>query len=218
MNALRQVWETTYGRGSVVGLAPSAAAAEVLATELGIDCENTAKWLHDHHVGRVRLHAGQLVILDEASLAGTATLDEITAHAATTGAKVLMVGDWAQLGAIDAGGAFGLLVRDRNDDMAELVEVHRFRHAWERGASLRLRRGDTTSIAAYARHGRLIDGDLDDILDTAYTAWRQDIAAGKSTLMIAETRDTTAELNSRVSDPNIERNSCVIEGEDIELR
>jgi hypothetical protein len=197
MNALRHVWQATYGPGSVVGLAPSAAAAEVLATELGIDCENTAKWLHDHHVGRVRLHAGQLVILDEASLAGTATLDEITAYAAVTGAKVLMVGDWAQLGAIDAGGAFGLLVHDRDDDIAELVEVHRFRHAWERGASLRLRRGDTTSIAVYARHGRLIDGDLDDILDTAYTAWRQDIAAGKSSLMIAETRDTTAELNSR---------------------
>ena len=45
--------------GSVLGLAPSAAAAEVLAGELGIDTENTAKWLFEHRreaerVGKIR--------------------------------------------------------------------------------------------------------------------------------------------------------------------
>jgi conjugative relaxase-like TrwC/TraI family protein len=47
MAGLRAVWETAYGPGSVIGLAPSAAAAEVLADELGIDTENTAKWLFE---------------------------------------------------------------------------------------------------------------------------------------------------------------------------
>ena len=42
---LRAVWEAEHGPGSVIGLAPSAAAAEVLAGELGIDTDNTAKWL-----------------------------------------------------------------------------------------------------------------------------------------------------------------------------
>lgn len=45
MAGLRAAWEARFGAGSVVGLAPSAAAAEVLADELGIDTENTAKWL-----------------------------------------------------------------------------------------------------------------------------------------------------------------------------
>jgi ATP-dependent exoDNAse (exonuclease V) alpha subunit len=45
MAALRAAWETEHGEGSVIGLAPSAAAAEVLGDELGIDTENTAKWL-----------------------------------------------------------------------------------------------------------------------------------------------------------------------------
>ena len=48
MAGLRAVWEAEHGPGSVVGLAPSAAAAEVLSDELGIDTENTAKWLHEH--------------------------------------------------------------------------------------------------------------------------------------------------------------------------
>jgi hypothetical protein len=45
MSGLRSVWEQEHGKGSVIGLAPSAAAAEVLAAELGIGTENTAKWL-----------------------------------------------------------------------------------------------------------------------------------------------------------------------------
>jgi conjugative relaxase-like TrwC/TraI family protein len=48
MAALRAVWERAYGPGSVRGLAPSAAAAEVLAGELGIETENIAKWLFEH--------------------------------------------------------------------------------------------------------------------------------------------------------------------------
>lgn len=45
MAGLRRAWEVHFGAGSVVGLAPFAAAAEVLADELDIDTENTAKWL-----------------------------------------------------------------------------------------------------------------------------------------------------------------------------
>jgi conjugative relaxase-like TrwC/TraI family protein len=46
MRALLRAWTQQHGRGSVVGLAPSAAAAQVLADDLGIACENTAKWLY----------------------------------------------------------------------------------------------------------------------------------------------------------------------------
>ncbi len=50
MNALRRAWETEHGRGSVVGLAPSAVAAQVLSDDLGIPTENTAKWWQNHLV------------------------------------------------------------------------------------------------------------------------------------------------------------------------
>ena len=56
MAGLRAVWEAEHGAGSVLGLAPSAAAAEVLADELGIDTENTAKWLYEHRQEAERLH------------------------------------------------------------------------------------------------------------------------------------------------------------------
>ena len=70
MRALRAAWIAEHGRGSVVGLAPSAAAAQALADDLGVACDNTAKWLHEYDHGRTELRAGQLVIIDEATLAG----------------------------------------------------------------------------------------------------------------------------------------------------
>ncbi|WP_438940516.1 MobF family relaxase [Jiangella anatolica] len=196
MHALRRAWEREHGPGSVVGLAPSAAAADVLAGELGIQTENTAKWWHDHQARRTTFTAGQLVIVDEASLAGTLSLDRITAVAELAGAKVLLVGDYAQLQSVDAGGAFSLLVHDR-DDTPDLLEVHRFTHPWERTASLQLRHANADVIDTYIEHGRILDGDTDEMVDAAYTAWRADALAGKTSVLITEARESVTELNLR---------------------
>lgn len=196
MSALRRVWETEHGTGSVVGLAPSAVAAEVLAEDLGIATENTAKWWQNHLVHGTNFEAGQLVIIDEASLAGTLSLDRITHLAERAGAKVLLVGDFAQLQSVDAGGAFGLLVNDR-DDAPELVDVHRFENEWEKTASLALRHGRTQVIDTYLAHDRIREGDAEAMTDAAYAAWRTDRNAGLVSVLIAETRDDVTALNVR---------------------
>ncbi|MHB8296567.1 MAG: MobF family relaxase [Acidimicrobiales bacterium] len=237
MAALRAVWEAEHRAGSVVGLAPSAAAAEVLGLELGIDTENTAKWLTewrripelaarrdrlatrlDRHpqplsagarklreqleaAGRAvqerRFQAGQLVIVDEASLAGTFALDELVGAAKDARAKVLLVGDWAQLSAVEAGGAFSLLVAERGDLAPELVDVRRFRSEWEKAASVELRLGREAAIDAYESHGRVGGGERSEMLERLYQAWKADVDAGRSSLMIAADSATVAELNRR---------------------
>lgn len=196
---LRRAWEHQHGPGSVIGLAPSASAAEVLAADLGIGCENTAKWRHEHRRGRWDLRSGQLVILDEASLAGTLMLHELAEHAAAVGAKLVLVGDWAQLTAVDAGGVFGMLARDRRE-APQLSEVRRFAHEWEKTASLSLRMGNVAVIGTYEQQGRLRDGTLEDMLDGAYTAWQADTGQELRSLLIAETREMVTELNTRARD------------------
>lgn len=196
MNALRRAWESSHGAGSVVGLAPSAVAAQVLADDLGIATENTAKWWTTHQHTGASFKAGQLVIIDEASLAGTLSLDRITQAAEEAGAKVLLVGDYAQLQSVDAGGAFSLLIHDR-DDAPELVDVHRFTHAWEKTASLELRHGRTPVIDTYLAHNRIHDGDAEAMADAAYTAWRRDRQQGLVSVLIAETRENVTALNVR---------------------
>jgi conjugative relaxase-like TrwC/TraI family protein len=237
MAGLRAVWEEVHGPGSVIGLAPSAAAAQVLSDELGIETENTAKWLTewrripelttrrdrlalnlarhayprspsaarlraklaetDHAVSERRLKPGQLVMIDEASLAGTFTLDELVSAATTAGSKILLLGDHAQMSSVEAGGAFSLLVKDRGDLVAELTDVRRFSSEWEKAASIELRAGKTSAIAAYEAHDRVTSGDRESLLDAIYTAWKDDIEAGKSSLMIAGDSATVAELNRR---------------------
>ena len=75
-------------------------------------------------------------------MAATRDLDHITTAATHAGAKVLLVGDWAQLSPVQAGGAFKMLVDDRGHDAPTLHDVRRFRHEWERGATLQLRAGN----------------------------------------------------------------------------
>ncbi|PVU84428.1 conjugal transfer protein (plasmid) [Cellulomonas sp. WB94] len=233
--ALRAAWEAQHGAGAVVGLAPSAAAADVLGERLGISCENTAKWLVEHaaepdrldridraraalnaapdeataralaaHIERLtatvdgwRFRPGQLVILDEASLAGTVSMDRIAACVGEAGAKLLLVGDWAQLSAIEAGGAFGLLARDRGPGVPELGATRRFTNAWEREASTRLRLGDASCLRAYEANNRVVAGNQAAMVDTAYTAWAQDEQAGLRSLLIAGDRETVRSLNER---------------------
>ena len=252
MTALRSAWETEYGPGSVIGLAPSAAAAEVLGAELGIDTENTAKWLtewrripelvarrdrlasqlkrHPHPlsagaaklrgqleaarraVEERRFQPGQLVIVDEASLAGTFALDELVSAANDSGAKVLLVGDWAQLSAVEAGGAFSLLVADRGDLAPELVDVRRFTSEWEKTASVELRLGHEPAIDAYDSHGRVSGGERAEMLEQLYAAWKADVEGGRTSLMIASDSATVAELNRRARADRVTGGVVVGEG------
>jgi len=196
MNALRRAWEKEHGQGSVVGLAPSSNAAQVLAEDLGIATENTAKWWQNHLREGGAFQPGQLVIVDEASLAGTLSLDRITQLAAEAGAKVLLVGDYAQLQAVDAGGAFGMLAHDR-DDVPELVDVHRFTHDWEKRASLDLRHGHSEVIDTYDEHQRIVDGDTEEMIDAVYASWRRDFVAGRATVLVSDSNESVTALNNR---------------------
>jgi conjugative relaxase-like TrwC/TraI family protein len=205
MHTLRLAWEVAHGAGSVVGLAPSAAAAQVLGEDLGITTENLAKWWQNHLVHEATLRSGQLVIIDEASLAGTLSLERITGLAANAGAKVLLVGDYAQLQSVDAGGALSLLVHNRAD-VPELVDVYRFIHDWEKTASLGLRQGDPESVDLYIAHDRIREGSTEAMADAAYEAWRVDTRAGKTTVLISDSNEAVASLNERA------RTESILEG------
>ena len=109
---------------------------------------------------------------------------------------MLLVGDYAQLQSVDAGGAFALLASDR-DDAPELIDIHRFSNEWEKTASLDLRHGRTDIIDTYLDHDRIHDGDEATMTDAAYAAWREDTAAGLVSVLIAETNETVTALNNR---------------------
>jgi hypothetical protein len=128
------------------------------------------------------------------------------------GSRILLVGDAAQLGSVEAGGAFSLLVKDRGDLVAELTDVQRFTSQWEKAASIELRLGNKAAIDDYEAHGRITEGDRERLLDAIYVAWKKDVDAGKSSLMIAGDSATVTDLNARARSDRVREGTVSDEG------
>ncbi len=76
----------------------------------------------------------------------------------------------------------------------ELDRVHRFRHHWERKASLRLRAGDPGVLAEYEQRGRLHGGTHEQMEIEAINAWQQVRHRWESVALMANSTDTVAQL------------------------
>jgi conjugative relaxase-like TrwC/TraI family protein len=127
MRALTMAW--TQDGGQVLGLAPSAAAAAVLTEQTGIRSDTLTKLTWSLHHGELpdwaaAVGPSTLVIIDEAGMADTLSLDTTVQFAIGRGASVRLVGDDQQLAAIGAGG----VLRDiqHTHGALRLTELHRF--------------------------------------------------------------------------------------------
>jgi ATP-dependent exoDNAse (exonuclease V) alpha subunit len=198
MRALTLAW--TQDGGQVLGLAASAAAAAVLGEQTGIRADTLAKLTWSLDRGELpdwaaAVGPSTLLIIDEAGMADTLSLDTAVQFALNRGASVRLVGDDQQLAAIGAGG----VLRDiaHTHGALRLTELHRFTDPDEAAASLALRDGDPKSLNFYLDHGRVHVGDLATTTQDAFAAWASDRATGLDTIMIAPTRELVAELNAR---------------------
>jgi conjugative relaxase-like TrwC/TraI family protein len=204
MRTLTVAW--TEDGGQVIGLAPSAAAAAVLGEQTGIRTDTLAKltWSLDHGDlpdWAAAVGPATLIIIDEAGMADTLSLDTAVQFAVDRGASVRLIGDDQQLGAIGAGG----VLRDikHSHGALQLTELHRFTDPTEAQACLTLRDGDPSALGFYLEHGRVHVGDLAKITDNAFAAWVQDRLAGLDAIMLAPTRELVAELNRRARDQRL---------------
>lgn len=215
MRALTEAW--TEGGGTVIGLAPSAAAAAALREQIeaagqpaaappgalqraraqtdtlakltwGLENDDLPDWAQ--HIG-----PRTLVLIDEAGMADTLSLDRAVAHVLARGGSVRLIGDDQQLAAIGAGG----VLRDiaATHGALHLTELLRFRDPAEGSASLALREGRPDALGFYFDHRRVHVGDLAGLSHEVYEAWQADRAAGLDSIMLAPTRELVAELNAR---------------------
>ena len=127
------------------------------------------------------------------SLAHLAALVE---HAARNGCKLVLAGDQEQLAAVEGGGAM-MLLADRLG-YVQLAEPVRFAAAWEREASLRLRRGDATALDDYDQHGRIRGAPPEQAMDQAVHAYVASYLAGRDVLLMAADWARCRELSARI--------------------
>jgi AAA domain len=207
MRVLTLAW--TQDGGDLVGLAPSAAAAAVLGDQTGIRTDTLAKLTWSLRHGDLpdwatAVGPSTLVIIDEAGMADTLTLDTAVQFVIARGASVRLIGDDQQLAAIGAGG----VLRDikHTHGALHLAELHRFTNQAEAAASLALREGKPTALTFYLDHNRIRIGDIAKTTEDAFTAWAADLAAGLDAIMLAPTRELVAELNRRARDQRLNGN------------
>jgi hypothetical protein len=203
LGAAAEAWQQAGYR--VIGLAPSARAAAELAKATGGPADTVAKWLHDHdrrgllptHArARVVLDEATVVIVDEASMANTLDLHTLISAAARKAAKVVLVGDPAQIGVVNGPG--GMLAALARTGGVELAGVHRFEQDWERAASLGLRAGNPDVLTTYWMRDRLHPClSADQAIAAVHEHWAAERAAGREVVMMARTRADVDALNLR---------------------
>src|SRR4029450_12788616 len=115
-----------------------------------------------------RIGPSTLVIIDEAGMADTLTLDAAVQFAIDRGAGVGGYVDDRQLAAIGAGG----ILRDikHTHGALHLAELHRFTNPAEAAASLALREGKPEALNFYLDHDRIHVGDMAKTTEDAFTA------------------------------------------------
>ncbi|WP_245550943.1 MobF family relaxase [Nocardia niigatensis] len=225
MQVLTHAW-TSEG-GTVIGLAPTAAAAAVLAAEIDTATATIDKLvdvLDRLDTGRLTwadapdwvtsIDACTLVILDEAAKASTLKLDSALSWLLERGASVRAIGDDRQLSAVAAGGVIRDIVE--HTGAVTLSQVMRFADPAERAASLAVRAGDPAAIAFYTDNSRLQVGTLSTVTEAAFTAWAADTDAGRDSILLAGTRDLVADLNARARTARLARTGGV-DGPETEL-
>ena len=134
----------------IVGAALAGKAARELEAGSGIESRTLASWERSWEAGYDRLGPGDILVVDEAGMVGSAQMGRVLEAVEDAGAKIVLVGDERQLQPIEAGAAFRT-IKDRLEEhdapgkrlegererapVAELSEVRRQGSAWQREAS-----------------------------------------------------------------------------------
>ncbi len=199
LKVLAHTW--TAGGGRVLGLTPSAAAAAQLAEATGIQADTLHRltFALDRQLPLPewadRIGAKTLLLIDEAGMADTPTLDTAIAHVVGRGGRVCLVGDDRQLGAVGAGGILTNLEAEHG--AIRLTQLHRFTDPDEAAATLQVRAGDPDAVNFYTDRDRVKIADPAGLPDRLLAAWRHDQHHGLDSLMLAPTRRQVADLNQR---------------------
>lgn len=180
----------------VIGLATSEKAARLLGDEAGIEAYNVAAWLKGKTKDGIPLvlHGGDLIVVDEASMVSTPHLDAIITNAREAGARVCLLGDPKQLGAIGSGGVFRYIAQHQG--ASSLEAVHRFKDPEEADASVRL--GHSGDVKFYIDKGR-VHGVSEPTLDTEVAQrWAELTSNGADVIVTAPTNRQAASVAAEI--------------------
>ncbi len=192
----------------VIGTAVAGATAQRLKDDASLDRALTADGLRNG-VENDRIHLGPrtVIVMDEAGMADTERLARLTEITRDSHSKLVLAGDTAQLGPIGAGGLFEQL-RDRVPS-AELIEVHRAHHDWERRAWEQVRNGEPgPALAQYEAHDRLhIHDTRAEAAEAMVADWdeaRRSLPTGKAVMITDASNAERDQINAMAQERRVQ--------------
>ena len=207
LEAARLAWESRGFR--VHGAAVARKAAHALFDGAGVESTSLAALLQSLEPslgedGTIRppsrmLDARDVIVVDEAGMVGSRTLQRLIAHVKASGAKLVLVGDVNQLQAIEAGGAFKALQEYSGAGHAALKENVRQKTAEMRAVVAHTLRGEAAKALEILEHKGLVDiwEDWHDAAEAAVVRWldRYDPSRPQESLLLAATNSAVDILN-----------------------
>ena len=149
LGAAREAWEESGYR--VQGAALSGIAALNLNDSSGIESRTLASLFYRMDKNTLQLSERDILVVDEAGMLGTRTFARLIREVEGAGAKLVLMGDWQQLQAIEAGAPFRALAETYQ--YAELSQIRRQTTPWQVEASLDCALGRVDkALDAYREH------------------------------------------------------------------
>lgn len=197
LGAAREAWEAQGYR--VQGMTLSGIAAENLTGESGIRARTVSSRLWHWSQGRECLNHKDVVVVDEAAMLGSAQMSQIMDQVHRAGAKVVLIGDPAQLQAIEAGAAYRAIAE--RVGFVQMRDIRRQQVDWQRDATRDFASERTAQgLLAYDVHDQVHTFDHQPEAITAMIEQWDEVRTQhpeQSQLMLAYTRDEVHALNTQ---------------------
>lgn len=185
---------------TVLATATAWRTAQMLRDELGIEARAVDSLLARARAGQTVLDADTVLLVDEAGQLGSRAMHALLNLARKHGAKVVLVGDRAQLQAIAAGPALEILAAVAAPARVGTIVRQREVHARQAVTALSQRRMPE-ALAIFARHGLIEAQDgARATLRAAVTAWMAEQARKPEAthLLIAKSNAVARALNAEI--------------------
>lgn len=192
----------------VLGTSLAAKAARGLEEGSGIRSVHIHKLLKDIEQKKTSITKHTVLIVDEAGMVGTRQMQKLVSLVSKNNAKLVLVGDWDQIQAVDAGSAFRGISKEVG--YASMDSIVRQREEWARDVVQDLRRGRAIeALTEFQSRGQLFIGeDRDAAMDELVGDWSDktigDSVTLKESLVFAGTNLEVRELNKRIQNERLE--------------
>ena len=202
----------------VRGIAPSAKAAKGLEEGAQISSSTIHSWLWALNHGKETLHGRSVVVMDEAGMTDTKIMAAVMEHISQSGASLVLIGDAAQLQAVQQGGSFKA-IDERLGHEVRLTDIVRQERESDRQAVRDVATGNArAALEHFQREDQLkIAEDREAAYDRLLKDWLPRGLAGPETqLIFTGTNLDAANLNRLIQEARI-RSGCLSRNRQVEF-